>query len=294
MTAARRAAAGTVAAVRVAPVPGRPAATTAATGDRNGGLSSTFEPVSATADQVTGPLPNADWVELAAPGRPVVGETPMAMRRIVVPIAVAAVVIAVIVGLVGSLVSRRIAEQQGVHDVAQLTDVLAEAVVQPALTDRMPTDAVVTARVLAPLVRTQLLTGGATRVKLWTPGGTILYSDEPRLIGRTVALEPEARAALLEPRTEAGISDLRRPENQFERGQGRMLEVYRPVWIPSGEPLLFEAYFRYDTVSDHSRELWRGFAGIMLSSLLALLCCCRRSSGPCWAGLGGPGSRASS
>jgi signal transduction histidine kinase len=47
--------------------------------------------------------------------------------------------------------------------------------------------------------------------------------------------------------------------------------VYRPVWTAGGKPLLFEAYFRYDAVNDRSRDLWRGFSGIMLSSLVAVL-----------------------
>jgi signal transduction histidine kinase len=75
----------------------------------------------------------------------------------------------------------------------------------------------------------------------------------------------------MQPRTEADVTDLRRPENRFERGDGKLLEVYRPVWTPGGQPLLFETYFRYDTVSQRSHQLWRGFAGVMLSSLLALL-----------------------
>jgi signal transduction histidine kinase len=99
----------------------------------------------------------------------------------------------------------------------------------------------------------------------------VLYSDQAALIGQRFALEPEAQAALTAPRTEAGISDLQRPENQLERSAGKLLEVYRPVWTPNGQPLLFETYFRYGTVSARSHQLWRGFGGIMLSSLAALL-----------------------
>jgi signal transduction histidine kinase len=193
------------------------------------------------------------------------------MRRVVLPVAVAALVIALIVGVAGSLVSRRIAEQQAVNDVAQLTDVLAESVIQPALTDAMPADAAATRAVLDPLVRSRVLNATLIRVKVWTPVGTVLYSDEPRLIGRTYPLEDEARAAFMQPRLKADVSDLRRPENQFERNRGKLLEVYRPVWTPNGRPLLFETYFRYDTVTARSHELWRGFAGVMLSSLAALL-----------------------
>ena len=52
---------------------------------------------------------------------------------------------------------------------------------------------------------------------------------------------------------------------------GKLLEVYRPVWTPGGEPLLFETYLPYDSVTARTGELWRGFAGITLTSLLLLI-----------------------
>lgn len=219
----------------------------------------------ATADQRDAPF------VLVSPAPPAPVDRPVRMRRVVIPVAAAAVVIAVVVGVVGSLVSQRIAEQQAVNDVAQLTDVLAESVVQPALTDAMPTEPAATRSVLDPLVRSRVLNTTLIRVKVWTPDGTVLYSDEPRLIGVTFPLEDEARAAFRQPRLEADVSDLRRPENRFERDRGKLLEVYRPVWTPDGRPLLFETYFRYDSVTERSHQLWRGFAGVMLSSLAALL-----------------------
>lgn len=198
-------------------------------------------------------------------------DRPVRVRRVVLPVAAAALVIAGAVALAGTLVSRHLAEQQAVHEVAQLTDVLAEAVVQPALTDAMPEDPAAARSVLDPLVRSRLLSTGVVRVKVWTPSGMVLYSDEPRLVGEQFGLEDEARAAFSRPQLRAGVSDLRRPENRFERSQGSLLEVYRPVWTPSGQPLLFETYFRYDTVTGRSHELWRGFAGVMVSALAALL-----------------------
>jgi two-component system, NarL family, sensor kinase len=211
-----------------------------------------------------------DWVLLADPEAPVRTERARSVRRVVAPIAVAAVVVAVLVGIAGSLVSKRVAEEQAVHDVAQLTDVLAANVVQPALTDPMTSDPALTRRVLDPIVG-RLDNASLVRIKLWTPTGTVLYSDDAQLIGRRFALEPEAREALSSPRTEADVSDLQRPENRFERDEGKLLEVYRPVWTPAGEPLLFETYFRYDLVSQRSHQLWRGFGGVMLSSLAALV-----------------------
>jgi signal transduction histidine kinase len=212
-----------------------------------------------------------EWVVLAQPRAERPAEEPASLGRVLFPAALAALVVAVIVAVAGSVVSQRIAESEAVHDVAVLTDDLADSVVTPALNNAMPHDPAAARRVLDPLVRHWLQNGSMVRVKVWTPGGMVLYSDEPKLIGETFALEPGARAALVSPRTDADISDLRLPENRFERGDGKLLEVYRPVWTPDGQPLLFETYFKYDVVSQRSHQLWRAFGGVMLSSLLALI-----------------------
>src|SRR5436305_14342147 len=85
------------------------------------------------AEPASSAAPAAGWIVLADPAESVSTRPPVPMRRIVAPIAAAALIVAGVVGLAGSLVSQRIAEQQAVHDVAQLTDVLADSVVQPAL-----------------------------------------------------------------------------------------------------------------------------------------------------------------
>jgi signal transduction histidine kinase len=210
------------------------------------------------------------WVLLADSGEPRPEDRPIRLSRVILPALAVALIIALIIAAAGSLVSRHIAEQQAVHDVAELTDVLAESVVQPVLTDRMVRRTNRATAVLDPIVRKQVLSPSLVRVKLWRTDGTILYSDERQLIGRRFGLDDEARAALSPPRTQAGITDLSAPENRFERADGTLLDVYRPLWTPSGRPLLLETYWRYDTVSARSAELWRGFSGVMLSSLVAL------------------------
>jgi two-component system NarL family sensor kinase len=138
-------------------------------------------------------------------------------RRIAGQLAAAAVVVVVLVGVIGSSISQQVAQRQAVHDVAELTDVLAQSALAPALTDAMANDPAAARAVLDPLVRRDVLSADLVRVKLWTPAGRILYSDEPELIGKTFALDGEARSALTAPQTDASVSDLSRPENQFER-----------------------------------------------------------------------------
>jgi len=188
---------------------------------------------------------------------------------VVLQLAVSALVVLAVVAVVGSIVSRRTAESVSIHEAATLTDVLAEDVVQPALTDAMATSPAAAAA-LDSIVRSRVLSHSILRVKIWSPDGLILYSDEPRLVGHTYQLDSDDRLAFSSPQTRADVSDLSAPENRYERGHGKMLEVYRPIWTPSGHPLLFETYSRYSIVSSRAGDLWRGFSGVMLSSLIAI------------------------
>ena len=212
----------------------------------------------------------AGWTVLAEPRDGARATSAVwSMRRIVFQLCAAILLVVTVVGVVVALVSRRLAEQQGVHEAAQITDVVAESVVQPALTDEALTDA--TARAdFDRVIRRGVLSNSLIRVKVWDRDGRIVYSDEPRLIGRRFGLDDEARESFAGPSTRADVSDLNAPENVYERSQGKLLEVYRPVWTPRGSPLLFEAYYRYDVVTARGHDLWRAFSGIMLSSLAAV------------------------
>jgi two-component system NarL family sensor kinase len=184
---------------------------------------------------------------------------------------VAALVISLVAA--GSVVlARRTAEREAINGATQATDLLADAVVQPALDDALLSGSPSAALArLDQVVRKQVLGHSVVRVKVWTPQGRIVYSDEPRLIGKTYPLGTDERGALTKPITHAEVTQLQAPENRYERGQGKLLEVYRPIWTPSGQPLLFETYTRYQAVAARTTQLWRGFAGIMVSSLLLLV-----------------------
>ena len=228
----------------------------------------TTEPGAAKDPQPSAAPARPDWVVLTSrrSGNRT-ADRPVRTRRVVLQVAVAGLAGVLVVAAAGLIISRRLAERQAVHDAAQTTDILAESVVQPALTDVMASSSAAALAGLDVLVRSRVLTATVVRLKLWTPGGTVLYSDEPRLIGRTFALENEAKTALTAPRSEADVSDLHRPENAFERSQGKLLEVYRPVWTPNGTPLLLETYFKYSSVTQRSTDMWRAFVGIMISAM---------------------------
>jgi len=192
-------------------------------------------------------------------------------RRVFVQVTVGAVVVVVAVALVGVLAARRLAEAQAVNDAAKMTDLIAEAVVQPVVTDGLSTGDPAALSAIDKVIHEEVLGPSTVRVKVWDPQGRIVYSDQPLLIGRTFPLGQDERDVLADPQTRADVSDLSDPENVYERDSGKLLQVYRPVWTPSGRLLLFETYFRYDDVLDRSGQLWRGFAAVTLGSILLLV-----------------------
>jgi signal transduction histidine kinase len=186
-------------------------------------------------------------------------------------VAAAGIVVLLLVSVVGVVASRRIAERQAVNDAAARTDLLVDTTVEPAIAEGLLTGDSAATAAFAKVIKAHVLSDAIVRVKLWTPEGRIVYSDESRLIGQTFPLDPDERSAFNPARTRAGVTDLGRPENRYEQSFGKLLEVYRPVWTPAGKPLLFETYSRYQSVSARSSQLVRGFAGITLSSLLLFI-----------------------
>jgi signal transduction histidine kinase len=190
---------------------------------------------------------------------------------VLLQVAVAAVLVILAVAVLGALAARRLAEREAVDDARRQADLIARAVLQPVLTDGLLDRDPQALAAVDRVVRGQVLGTAVVRVKLWSADGEVLYSDEPRLAGQRLVLDDSERAALRDPAVRAEVTDLRRPENRFERGRGKLLEAYRQVRTsPSGTPLLFETYSPYDEVTRRTSQMWHGFAGLMVSSLLLL------------------------
>ncbi|WP_295851789.1 ATP-binding protein [uncultured Microbacterium sp.] len=194
----------------------------------------------------------------------------LSTRAVLVRLAAGLAAVLVAVAALAGFGAQWLAEREAVNDAAQVTNVLADAVVRPALSDALAAGDPTALAAFDVTVRSQILGDDVIRVKIWSPEGRVLYADEPQLIGRTFELDEAQRAALTTPSTRAAVSDLSEDENEFERGS-RLLEVYRPVWSASGQQLLFEVYYPYEPVAARSAELWRGFTGVTTSSLLLLV-----------------------
>ena len=169
-----------------------------------------------------------------------------------------------------SILSNRAAERESVTSARSTTWLLSEWV-EPALPKGLVDLRPSAIDRLDRQVRDRLLVGDVRRIKIWRSDGTILYSDETRLIGDRYELGAEEIDVLDDGGLDAEVSDLTEPENRYEQGTGGLLEVYTQVQSPEGEPLLFELYFAADDVESRRQEVLAPFQRITIGGLLAML-----------------------
>jgi two-component system, NarL family, sensor kinase len=138
---------------------------------------------------------------------------------------------------------------------------IVEPALNPILLDPSQSEARSSAQAeLDNIVQSRVLSERVMRVKVWSPGGQVVYSDEPALIGAQFAPKPDHQEVLRTGAIEAEIADTDSPENRLELDSGRLLEVYLPMRLDDGRQVVYEQYELYDSVTSNSRRLLRRLA----------------------------------
>ena len=187
-----------------------------------------------------------------------------------IQVAISFLAVLVVVATIGVVVLRREAESEALRGAGELALAVGHGVIQSRLTLGVVDGHPAAVRRLDQVVRERVLSGVIVRVKIWTAEGRIVYSDEPRLIGRVFPVDKDLRRALASDKVQAQLSDLEGAENVFERPLGRLVEVYLPLRGPNGERLVAETYQRADRIEGARRRIVRAFTPVLLVALLAL------------------------
>ncbi len=194
----------------------------------------------------------------------------VSVGQVVGRFALAGVLSLALVVAVTAVASRRVGTERAIAEAKNVTWVSMTGIVEPVLDDALlEMDREVLER-LDEAVRSSVLRGSLVRVKIWGADGTILYADEPRLIGERFDFGEDKRAVLAGAEPRAEVSDLTEPENRYEIGSEKLLEVYQRSELPNGTPVLFETYFLYSGVTAVGRQLWGEFAPIAIGALILL------------------------
>ena len=174
------------------------------------------------------------------------------------------------VGVGSYFLMRHIGTTEAIDNAKTVTRIVGRQIVEPELTDGILRERPSSIRRLDRVVDNRVLSNEIVRVKVWTAGGRIVYSDKNRLIGSRYQLGADDLQVLHQGGVDAGITDLSQPENRFERAQGNVLEVYLGVHAPNGRPLLFETYQRFSSIASSGSSIWKAFAPAIIGALLIL------------------------
>jgi signal transduction histidine kinase len=175
-----------------------------------------------------------------------------------------------VLGVAGVYALQRAGRDDATKDAKRVTAIVGDGIIQPHLTPELMRGDPKAIAALDRAVHRNVLRDPVVRVKVWTPGGRIIYSDEHRLIGQRYQVSPDDQAILKEGGVEAELSDLSRPENRYEPTGERLLEVYLPLRTPSGQLVRFESYQRFDSVLANGRETWKAFLPALIGGLVIL------------------------
>ena len=159
--------------------------------------------------------------------------SPDSVARPVLAFALLALLAIALVAGSGLFVIRRLADEQALNEGQQLT-VQAARIVERRVDDGLLTGDAESLGAVASIVFDSILYDPVVRVKIWSADGEIVYSDEPKLIGRTYQLDDEEREVLADGTVVSELSDLQAPENSFERSFGQLVEVYTRIRTPGG------------------------------------------------------------
>jgi signal transduction histidine kinase len=213
------------------------------------------------------------WVQVVEPGPATPSTVRMSWRPVVIEISIAALVVFVLVAGAGVLGAYQVAQREAVTNALRACDVIARSAVEPALSDALvssSTDTPAAIDQVDRVVRSEVLSSTVIRVNLWTPDGRVVYSDDTSLIGQRFDLDDSAQQAMRTRTTIGAVVAPTAPQNVDEPATGKVLEIYRPVRTPSGQPLLFETDSRYDVVIAHSGQMWLYISLIAAGSLLLM------------------------
>src|SRR4051812_2916548 len=183
---------------------------------------------------------------------------------------IAGILATLVLGVVGVYALQRQGRNEATDDAKRVTAIVGDGIVRPLLTPALMRGDPKAIAALDRRVHQNVLRDPVVRIKVWTPDGRIVYSDEHRLIGQRYPVSPDDLAILKKGGVEAELSDLSRPENRYEPSGERLLEVYLPLRTPGGQLVRFESYQRFDSVLANGRETWKAFLPALIGGLVIL------------------------
>src|SRR6185503_13123661 len=150
----------------------------------------------------------------------------------------------------------RPSQNSALEDAGRYGALAGRAALAPFITDDLLTGDKAAIDNIAKAGHALIKEGKAAHVKVWSVQGRVLWSDEPKLIGKTFEFDDEERKLLHGEGTLASVSNLDDDENQFEiqAGETSLLQVYFGSKTPTGTPMVVETYYPTSLVDSRAAD----------------------------------------
>lgn len=193
------------------------------------------------------------------------------VRRSLAQFAVWSLVLLVVVTAATFAMVSRVAQDEALRDARRVAWGLGQGVVAPMVDAAFREGGPEERAALDRLLRNRMQDGSIARIKMWDEHGTVMWSDDARLVGRTFELGPDQIAALRTRTAVAELTRLRDPENVYESSEGALVEVYAGLVDADGQPFLFEVYMPTGALQEDRNALMRSIVPIAAGALLVFL-----------------------
>jgi signal transduction histidine kinase len=190
------------------------------------------------------------------------------VRREVAVSALLSTVAAACIGVGGFWAARTVATGEAVHQAEQATEMLAGAVIEPAVTSGLIQGDPGAIDQVDVVVGTSVLSDQIVAAKVWRADGTVLYSDDLEGIGSRFPLGEDQQEVFSTGESHAELSNLSKDENADQSDFNQLLEVYVAIEDPDGTQLLFETYQSTAGIDAATQRILRAFAPVVLGGLL--------------------------
>jgi signal transduction histidine kinase len=192
----------------------------------------------------------------------------MTVRREVAKSAGLSVVAVLLISAGCFWAARTAATAEALRQAEESTSLIASTVVGPSLTAELLRGDQAAIEVLDETVQRFVISDRILTVKVWSPDGKVLYTDDLTGIGTVFPLAEDQREVLATGQPHASLSDLAKAENADQGDFSELLEVYVPVTSTEGKPLLFETYQSTEGVDSVTQRLLTTFVPVVLAGLL--------------------------
>lgn len=230
-------------------------------------LSAAFDPSRAVAVQRSAPL-----VTAAGGAR---SQADKVVRRSLQRFLISVVAIVAVLAAAAFVVSDALATRETLRDAELLTRNVAIGLVAPYVAADPDRRSERDLSQLDLLMRSRREDETILRIKVWDRSGTIVYSDEPRLIGRRFPLERDVRQLFDTQGFTAELSRLGDEENILEQHLTSVVNDVIVVYVGfhgnDGGALVFEAYLPGDGLARERALHLRGLVGFSLAAIVLVL-----------------------